>query len=110
LIITFSQINFAENFAPSDPCRKIQHVGQRISVRLCDQVEAAEIAARPPRPVLLHDHVERAGPRRGRALHDPLPLQLLELRFGRLQLFGVQSPKFAGYWRPLGRDEMLHPM
>ncbi len=28
-------------------------------------------------------------------MHNPLPLQLLELRFGRLKLFGVQLPKFA---------------
>ncbi len=28
--------------------RKIQHVGQRIGVRLCDQVEAEEVSARPP--------------------------------------------------------------
>jgi hypothetical protein len=89
LIITFPQVNFAKDLAPSDPSRKIQHVGQRVGVRFCDQVEAAEVAARPPGAFLLHHHVERAGLRRGRALHDPLPLQLLELRFGRLKLLGI---------------------
>jgi hypothetical protein len=57
LIITLSKVNFAKDLAPSDPGRKIQHVGQRIRVRLRDQVEAAEVSAWPPRPVLLHHHV-----------------------------------------------------
>jgi hypothetical protein len=89
LIITFSKINFAKDLAPGDPGRKIQHVGQRVRVRLCDQVEVSEVSAWPRRPVLLHHHVQRAGPWRGGTLHNPLSLQLLELRFGCLKLFGV---------------------
>ncbi len=110
LIITLSKVNFAKDLAPSYPGRKIQHVGQRIRVQLRDQVEAAEISAWPPKPVLLHHHVWRAGPWRGRTLHYPLSLQLLELRFGCLKFFGVQPPKLARYGRPLRGYEMLHPM
>ncbi len=67
-------------------------------------------AAWPPRPILLHHHMQRAGPWRGRMLHNLFSLQLLELRVGCLKLFSVQLPKFSCYWWPLHGDEMPTPM
>jgi len=56
LVILFSQIYFGKNFAHSNPCREVQHVGQGIGVGLCHQVEVAEIAAWPPGTVALPHH------------------------------------------------------
>ncbi len=48
LMIPLPQINLAENFATSRSICKIQHVGKRVGVGLCHQIEAAEVATRPP--------------------------------------------------------------
>ncbi len=48
LMIPLPQINLAENFATSRNVFKIQHVGKRVGVRLCHQVEAVEVATQPP--------------------------------------------------------------
>jgi hypothetical protein len=48
--------------------------------------------------------MERAGPGRGGLLDDPVLLQLLELRLGRLQLLVIKIPKLGSYRQPCGDD------
>ncbi len=52
---------------------EIQHIGLRVEVWFCHQVEPAEINAGAPAPIRLLYHVQLAGPRRCGLLHYAIP-------------------------------------
>ncbi len=88
------QINIVEDLAPSCNIGKIQHVGQRIGIRLCDQVEAAKITTRPPTPVRL---LQQQCPGAVRTVNYAIFLQLLKLKICSPEILLIQMAK-------LGRD------
>ena len=48
LVVALLQIQLAEHRCPSQAARDVGHVGEGVAVRLCEKVEAAVVAARPP--------------------------------------------------------------
>jgi hypothetical protein len=108
LVITFPEVNFGENRAPGCLSRKIHHVRQRVHIRLGNHIEAPKISTRAPATILLLDHVQRAGPRRGRPLDDAVGLQLSEFRLRGLQLLSIKPAKFRGDGRPSGHNMVYH--
>jgi hypothetical protein len=57
LMVTFTQINFTENLAPSCLNCEIHHIRQGVSIRDGHSIEQPEIAAQPPLAVRLLDHM-----------------------------------------------------
>jgi hypothetical protein len=84
LVVPLAKVNLAEDVAAGCLHRKVLHVGQGVCIRNCHQVEAAEIAARPPGTVALGHHMKGRRPGAVGPPHDSLSLQLEELRLGSL--------------------------
>ncbi len=62
LVVALPEIQLAEDAAPVQPGGEILNVGQRIGIWVCGEVQSAVMAAGPPCPIRLHDHVERCRP------------------------------------------------
>jgi hypothetical protein len=61
---------------------EVSHVGKRVLVLDCLQVQLAVVAAWLPGAFLLLDHVERTAPLAGRTADDALVEHGLELKLG----------------------------
>ena len=99
LLVALPQVDLGEGVASVEPVREIQHVGEWVQVRLCDEVERPEVTARPPGTALLGHHVKRGGPGTGRAANDTFSLHLVKLQPGCLELVSLQPPKSGSYRR-----------
>ncbi len=51
------QVDLGEDGAARRLCGEVQHVGERVHIWLCNQVQPPEIPTRPPAPVHLPHHV-----------------------------------------------------
>ncbi len=90
LMVSPPQTNLVEDLAPSCKIGKIQHVGQRIGIRLCDQVEVAKIATRPPTPVRL---LQQQCPGAVGTASYAILLQLLKLKLCSPEILLIQMAK-----------------
>ncbi len=57
LVVPLPQVNLGEDGAARRLGGEVQHVGERVHIRLCDQVRPPEVPARPPASVRLPHHV-----------------------------------------------------
>jgi hypothetical protein len=71
-----------------------------------DQVQAAVIAAWPPRTIWFHNHVQWCRPGTRRSPDNPVSLQLHKIRFCRHQLGSIWAAKLRCGGRPHRLDVM----
>ena len=93
-----------------EPGCQILEIRKRIAIRSSGQIEAAVIAARPPRAVRLGDKMKRRRPRAIGAAYNTSRLQLSKFRLGLLETEGIKAAGFGKNRRAGGVDMMLDTM
>ena len=89
---------------------QILEIRKRIAIRSSGQIEAAVIAARPPRAVRLGDKMKRRRPRAIGAANNTSRLQLSKFRLGLLETEGIKAAGFSKNRRTSSVDMMLDTM
>ncbi len=82
LVVSFDQVDLAEDGAAVQPIGQVLHVREGVPVRGGDRVEAAIVAAGLPGSVFFGDHVQGRCPCRVGFSEDTFFFEFLELCFG----------------------------
>lgn len=95
LVVTFDEVDLAEDGAPVQAIGEVLHVRQGVPVWRCDGVEPPVVAAGSPGAVLLGHHVEGGRPGGVGPADDTCCFEFFELGFGDAQLVGGEAARFG---------------
>ncbi len=98
LVVTFDEVNLAEDGASVEAIGEILHVWQGVPVWRCDSVEPPLVAAGAPGAVLLGHHLDGGRPGGVGPADDTCCFKFFELGFGDAQLVGCEAAYLGELW------------
>ena len=85
-------------------------IGERIAVRHCLEIEAAVVAAWPPRAIRLGDKMKRRSPWARGAANNAGCLEFGEISLSLVETVLIKAASLSKNGRTGGGDMMLNPM